>query len=374
MRILCAGPTTLLPEVEEAMTGIVTNPDLDPDYEVFHRKVEARLSAVVKTDRPTVMMLGEGMLALEAAVCSLMEKGERVLVMSNGVFGGGFADYVKFFGGECVLYEKDPRRGFDVGELQAFLETDSNFAIATMVHCETPSGLTNDVKAICHLLKEYGILSIVDCVSSFGGEDIDFDAYGVDMMLSATQKCLSAPTGLSMITISEAAEEKMRTRKEPIPSYYMNVLNYMSGQEDFAFPYTMSEHLTFALDKALDLWEKRDSVRLHKAYGDVVRALFAKEGFTLYPKDSFANTVTAVLLPEGMRATEILAECRKRGIFISKGAGELHDKIIRIGHMGANLSSENFDALFQVLDEVFALYGRDTHFAEGFRACELMGE
>lgn len=370
MRILCAGPTTLLPEVEAAMTDVVTNPDLDPAYEVFHRNVEKRLSAVVKTTRPTVIMLGEGMLALEAAVCSLMEPGERVLVMSNGVFGGGFADYVNFFGGEAVLYEKDHRWGFDLDELKAYLEKDSDFAIATMVHCETPSGLTNDVKAICNLLKDYGILSIVDCVSSFGGEDIDFDAYGVDMMLSATQKCLSAPTGLSMITISEAAEEKMRSRKEPIPSYYMNVLNYMSGQEDFAFPYTMSEHLTGALNKALDLWETRDSVNLHRTYGKMTRELFVKEGFELYPKDSFADTVTAVCLPEGVSATEFLARCRDRGVFISKGAGKLHDRIIRIGHMGANISEENFAALFKVLDAVFGSYGIKTRFAEGFDAYE----
>ncbi|MDD7363157.1 MAG: alanine--glyoxylate aminotransferase family protein [Peptoniphilus sp.] len=366
MRILCAGPTTLTPEVEGAMQGIVTNPDLDPEYEVFHRRVEKKLSRVVGTERPTVIMLGEGMLALEASVCSLMEKGERVLVMTNGVFGAGFADYVKFFGGEAVIYDKDHRHGFDVDELRDFLEEDSDFAIATMVHCETPSGLTNDMRAICRLLKDYGILSIVDCVSSFGGEAIDFDKDGVDMMLSASQKCLSAPTGLSMITISEAAENKMRRRAEPIPSYYMNVLNYMSSQEDFAFPYTMSEHLTYALDKALDRWKERDAVRLHRVYGELTRKLFIEEGFELYPKDSYSDTVTAVVVPEGMTATDLLKRCREKGVFISKGVGPLHDRIFRIGHMGANITEENFRALFHVLDEVFGELGRTTHFSERF--------
>ena len=163
----------------------------------------------------------------------------------------------------------------------------------------------------------------------------------------------------------------MRSRKEPIPGYYMNVLNYMSGQEDFAFPYTMSEHLTGALNKALDLWETKDSVALHKSYGKMTRALFEKEGFELYPKDSFANTVTAVCLPDGISATEFLAKCRDKGVFISKGAGKLHDRIIRIGHMGANISEENFSALFKVLDEVFASYGIETRFTEGFDAYEL---
>ena len=144
----------------------------------------------------------------------------------------------------------------------------------------------------------------------------------------------------------------------------------MSGQEDFAFPYTMSEHLTGALNKALDLWEMRDSVNLHRTYGKMTRELFVKEGFELYPKDSFADTVTAVCLPEGISATEFLAKCRERGVFISKGAGKLHDRIIRIGHMGANISKDNFAALFKVLDEVFASYGIKTRFAEGFAAYE----
>lgn len=371
MRILCAGPTTITPEVEGAMQGIVTNPDVDPAYETFHRNVEKRLSRIVKTDRPTVIVLGEGMIVLEGSVCSLMEKGERVLVMTNGVFGAGFADYVKFFGGEAVIYEGDHRHGFDIDALKEFLEKDSDFAIATMVHCETPSGLTNDVNSICNLLKEYGILSIVDAVSSFGGEDIDFDAYGVDLMLSGSQKCLSAPTGLSMVTISKAAEEKMRNRKEPIPSYYMNLLNYMSGAEDFAFPYTMSEHLTYALDKALDLWESRDSVALHARYGEVTRELFEAEGFELYPKDSFADTVTAIVVPEGMTATDILNRAREKGVFISKGVGPLHDQIIRIGHMGANIDKENFRVLFKVLDEVFSDLGRKTDFSRRFESAKL---
>lgn len=365
MKLLCAGPTSLSPSVESAMQGIVTNPDLDPEYEVFHREVEKKLSRVVKTERPTVILLGEGMIALESAICSLVEKGERVLVLTNGVFGAGFADYVRYMGATPVVYESDPRRGFDLDALKAYLEKDSDFAVATMVHCETPSGITNDMRGICRLLKSYGILSVVDCVSSFGGEAIDFDEDGVDLMLSATQKCLSAPTGLSMVTISEAAEEKMRRRAE-IPSYYMNLLNYLSGAEDFAFPYTMSEHLTYALDRALDEWKMRDALDLHRRYGEMTREIFEAEGFELYPKDSFSDTVTAVVVPEEMTATDILNRARNKGVMISKGAGALHDRIIRIGHMGSNISEENFRALFCVLDEVFSELGRSTHFAEDF--------
>lgn len=158
-------------------------------------------------------MLGEGMIGLEAAIINLVEKGDRVLVLNNGVFGAGFADFVKFYEGEPTIYEDDFRRGFDIEKLKKFLEKDHDFKVATMVHCETPSGITNDVKSICNLLNSYGILTIVDTVSGMGGEEFDFDDYKVDIALGGSQKCISAPTGLTLVTISDRAKKAIKERK-----------------------------------------------------------------------------------------------------------------------------------------------------------------
>ena len=360
MKILCAGPTSIDPRVMEVMGKSLTNPDIDLEYEKKHRQVEKKISKLLKTEATSFIMLGEGMIGLEGAIINLVEKGDRVLVLNNGVFGAGFADFVKYYEGVPYIYEDDFRRGFDIEKLKNFLEKDHDFKVATMVHCETPSGITNDVKTICKLLNSYGILTIVDTVSGMGGEEFDFDDYKVDIALGGSQKCISAPTGLTLVTISERAKQAIRDRKKPVPSYYMNFENYYAYSDGFAFPYTMNENLTYALDLALDLLFEKDSLALHKKYAEVTREIFEKAGFELYAKDSRSNTLTAVMVPEGFIAEDIIGALRKKGILISKGAGDIFEKVFRIGHMGNNISYENFLELYEKLDEVFGELGIET--------------
>ena len=360
MKILCAGPTSIDPRVMEVMGKSLTNPDIDPAHEKKHRPVEKKISKLLKTEATSFIMLGEGMIGLEGAIINLVEKGDRVLVLNNGVFGAGFADFVKYYEGVPYIYEDDFRRGFDIEKLKNFLEKDHDFKVATMVHCETPSGITNDVKTICKLLNSYGILTIVDTVSGMGGEEFDFDDYKVDIALGGSQKCISAPTGLTLVTISERAKQAIRDRKKPVPSYYMNFENYYAYSDGFAFPYTMNENLTYALDLALDLLFEKDSLALHKKYAEVTREIFEKAGFELYAKDSRSNTLTAVMVPEGFIAEDIIGALRKKGILISKGAGDIFEKVFRIGHMGNNISYENFLELYEKLDEVFEELGIET--------------
>ncbi len=360
MKILCAGPTSIDPRVMEVMGKSLTNPDIDPEYEKKHRQVEKKISKLLKTEATSFIMLGEGMIGLEGAIINLVEKGDRVLVLNNGVFGAGFADFVKYYEGVPYIYEDDFRRGFDIEKLKNFLEKDHDFKVATMVHCETPSGITNDVKTICKLLNSYGILTIVDTVSGMGGEEFDFDDYKVDIALGGSQKCISAPTGLTLVTISERAKQAIRDRKKPVPSYYMNFENYYAYSDGFAFPYTMNENLTYALDLALDLLFQKDSLALHKKYAEVTREIFEKAGFELYAKDSRSNTLTAVMVPEGFIAEDIIGALREKGILISKGAGDIFEKVFRIGHMGNNISYENFLELYEKLDEIFGELGIET--------------
>lgn len=360
MKILCAGPTSIDPRVMEVMGKSLTNPDIDPEYEKKHRQVEKKISKLLKTEATSFIMLGEGMIGLEGAIINLVEEGDKVLVLNNGVFGAGFADFVKYYEGIPYIYQDDFRRGFDIEKLKNFLEKNHDFKVATMVHCETPSGITNDVKTICKLLNSYGILTVVDTVSGMGGEEFDFDNYKVDIALGGSQKCISAPTGLTLVTISERAKKAIRERKKPVPSYYMNFENYYAYTDGFAFPYTMNENLTYALDLALDLLFEKDSLTLHKKYAEVTREIFERAGFELYAKDSRSNTLTAVIVPEGFIAEDIIGALRKKGILISKGAGDIFEKVFRIGHMGNNISYENFLELYEKLDEVFGELGIET--------------
>lgn len=359
MKILCAGPTSIDKKVLEKMGESKTNPDLDPNYEKFHRECENKISKLLHTKATSFFMLGEAIICLEASICSLMEKGERVLVIYNGFFGEGFADYVENFGGIAYKYRADFEKGINVDELGEFLKKDHDFKIATMVHCETPSGITNDIKSICSLLKEYGILTIVDSVSAIAGEYINFDDFNVDVLIGGSQKCLSAPVGIGIITISEKAKEKIKNRTEKVPSYYMNFENYYNFKSA-PFPYTMNENLIYAMDEAINQALNSDFVTIHKKYAENTREIFLKCGFELYPKDSFSNTLTAVKTPENITSENILEQMRKRDIVISKGVGNMAEKIFRIGHMGHNIDRENFKAMYKALDESFKELGVKT--------------
>ena len=364
---LCAGPTTVAPEVKEAMNTFLTNPDMDPNYTKLHRNAEKKISKLVHTKATSFIMLGEGILGLDAAVSSLVEKEDRILILSNGVFGKGFSDFVKNSGGEPVLFEGNPRRGIDVEELKTFLEKDSDFKAATLVHCETPSGITNNIEEICPLLHEYGILSIVDSVSGMGGENVYFDEYKIDVLLGGSQKSISAPTGLTLVTISERAKKTIAERKTPVPSYYLNFENYYAYTDQFDFPYTMSENLTYALDKALDLLLEKDFIALHKKAGDVIRDTVKESGLELFPLDSFSNTVTTVYTPSCISKDDLIKALYEKDILISGGIGEELKNTFRISHMGNSIQDEYFEILFKALDEIFVEGGENYNMQENYR-------
>lgn len=354
MKLLCAGPTSISPEVQKAMGRFLTNPDLDKEYTKFHRNMEGKISRLLRTEALSFVMLGEAIMGLEASISSLMEKDDNVLIIYNGVFGKGFEDYVKRYGGNPTLLEFDGQKGIDIDKLEDYLKVNSDFKIATLVHCETPSGITNDIEKICQVLNKYNILSIVDSVSAIGGEYIDFDKFKVDILIGGTQKCLSAPTGLTTITISQRAIDVINKRKSPIIGYYLNFKNYFDyGYGDFDFPYTMNENLVYALDTALDLTLDKDFEKIHRESAKAVRYTLEKSGLSLFPKNSFSNTVTTVKAPENLKSKDILEKLKEKGIIISGGfIGDL-ENTFRIGHMGNNISHENFKDLFKNLDIVF---------------------
>ncbi|MGL6023479.1 MAG: pyridoxal-phosphate-dependent aminotransferase family protein, partial [Cetobacterium sp.] len=317
------------------------NPDLDSDFLSYYKFVCHRLRNFIGSDDSKIfIMSGEGMLGLDSAAASLTEKGDRVLVLSNGVFGEGFKELVTPYGGEVTTFESSWKKSIDLDSLKSFLETDSNFKYATIVHCDTPSGILNNIGPICQLLKSYGILTVVDTVAALGGVDFRMDEWGVDIMLSASQKVFSAAPGLTIVGVSEDAWKTMENRNTPIPSFYCNLLHWKNVDETGAFPYTMPASDIISLGTAIDNLLSETLFRAfdrHEEMRDLCIEKLKSFGCTLYLEDDYSPTVTAFYPPEGILVDKLLSHIREKyGIMLSGSYGPLAGKLIRIGHMGEN--------------------------------------
>lgn len=341
-QIMTPGPTEVRENVRIARALATTNPDLDLQFYEFYKKTCEKIGEFLKTNNSTRILSGEGILGLEAACASLTEVGDRVLVIDNGIFGEGFADFVRMYGGEVVFFKGNRKRKVDIIELEKFLERDHNFKYATVVHCDTPSGVLNDIDKICPLLKKKGILTVVDSVAAMGGEDIRVDEWRIDIALGASQKCISAPAGLTLLSISEDAFKSMEHRKSPISSYYCNLLVWKNYYEEKWFPYTPPISDIVGLRQAIDnILEDKEIIERHDSIAKATRKAVIEGGLNLYIEDGYSSTVTVIEVPTDVNDKELLKHMLDEfNVFIAGSFGYLKGKVIRLGHMGENAKKD----------------------------------
>lgn len=351
--IMTPGPTQVAENVRKARSIPTTNPDLDIEFYEFYKETSDKLGKIMNTVNPFYILSGEGILGLEAACASLTEAGDRVLVIDNGIFGAGFADFVTMYGGTPVLYSADRLADIDTAKLEAFLEKDSNFKYATIVHCDTPSGVLNDIHTICPLLKKYGILTVVDAVASMFGEEIHMEKAQIDILCGATQKALSAPVGLTMVSVSKDAIVAMESRKTPIASFYCNLLNFKNYYENKWFPYSMPASDINGLGAAIDnVINDIDIVVRHNKIAEATRSALIAAGLKLHLNKGYCSTVTVFDVPEGVESDVLLnTMSQEHGIMIAGCFAELSGKVLRIGHMGENARVEYVMKTLEALDK-----------------------
>jgi aspartate aminotransferase-like enzyme len=353
--LMTPGPTYVHESVRHAMSKPITNPDLDPDFFEFYKSTCHQFQKLLKTKNDVLILNGEGILGLEAAVASLVEPGDSVLCIDNGLFGHGFGDFLKMYGAEVTYYESDYKGDIDVEKLKEFLEENHDFKLATLVHCETPSGITNPVNKICPLLKQYDVLSLVDSVSAMAGEPLEVDQWQMDVVLGGSQKCLSAPPGLTIISISDGAWKTILGRKIPVRGHYCNLGLWKTWYEDHWFPYTQPISDLYGIRAAVErVLDSNDYVSRHKKNAEGVRYAFKKAGLSLHAHQGHSNTVTTINIPEGLLFQDIFSSMLEdHQIMIAGAFGYLKDKVIRIGHMGENCYEEKIYVTLKALDITF---------------------
>lgn len=352
-KVMTPGPTQVRENVRTARSLICTNPDIDESFVEFYHDTCRLISSLLYTDNETLILSGEGILGLEAACATLTETGDKVLVIDNGIYGRGFADFVTMYGGQPALYTVDYSNTIDVDALDAYLKENHDFKYASVVHCDTPSGMKNDVSKICPLLKKYGILTLVDSVSAMFGEEMRVDDYQIDILCGGSQKAVSAPPGLTFVTISEDAKKAFHSRKTPVAGFYTNLMTFDSYYEDKWFPYTMPISDIYGLRQAFDnIKEDKDMLNRHKVIADATRATLKAAGLAIFPETGLCNTVSVFKVPEHIETEDILKGMRNHNILIGGSFGDFAGKVIRIGHMGENANVKDMTELFKALDEV----------------------
>ena len=334
--LLTPGPTPVPPQVL-AVLGEPVLHHRSPDFKRSYASVLERLKLVCRTDNPVCLFTASGTGAFESAISNLVAAGDRVLVVSAGNFGERWAAMAEAYGADLVHLRLPWGETPDPDDLRAALRDAGDVKVVCLTHSETSTGVVADVQALTAVAKEHGALVVVDAVSSLGAVPVETDAWGIDVVVSGSQKALMTPPGLAFCSVSPAAREAARNGGSS--RYVLDWERTIAGQEKLDAPVTIAVPLVRALDVALGLIldDGLDAAfERHTKLGRACRAGVKAMGLELFsPDEDRSAVVTAVRSPEGVDTAQFLLDLRDRmGVQLIGGQGELSGKIFRIGHIG----------------------------------------
>jgi len=336
------GPTVVPPRVLRAMSKQIINPDLDPDFPNWFLETSQLTGKLIHTENEVLILPGEGMLALDAALNSIVKPGDKVLVLASGIFGHGFAGMVKDCKAEpIVVATKEYNEVISPEQVKEALDNNPDISAITAIHCETPSGTLNPMKEIGKVCKKSDAVLICDAVSSIAGTEVRTEEWGIDINLGASQKCISAPPGIAFMSLSEKAIETINERKH-IPTFYSDLRVWtQSWIADRRLPYTHSISNLYSFRESLDMIHEEglDSVlKRHLKISDALIAAGESIGLELYPqsKEYASPTVATFKVPENIDGDALLKLVWKKHSVLLAGAWGpvLGGKVIRFGNMG----------------------------------------
>ena len=340
------GPSDIAPSVLAALNAPTVG-HLDPYFLKIMDEMQTMLRQVFRTENPlTLAVSGTGSAGMETCVVNLIERGDRMLVCKNGVFGGRMADVAERAGAEVTVIERPFGEVFSVQEVEAAVKK-SKPKVVGIVHAETSTGAWQPLEEISQAVHDAGALLLVDCVTSLGGVPVDVDAWQLDAVYSGTQKCLSCPPGLAPVTFSPRAVEAIDNRKTKIVSWYLDmtmVRNYWG--EDRSYHHTAPINMNYALHEALRLvlgegLEARHArhLRNHRALKAGLSAIGIEYAVA---EEHCLPMLNAVRIPPGIDDLTVRKQLLSEfGIEIGGGLGPLKGKAWRIGLMGEASTARN---------------------------------
>ena len=355
--LLGPGPSDVSSRVLLAMAQ-PTIGHLDPVFLMLMDQIRTGLQQVFRTkNEMTLAISGTGSAGMETTFVNLVEPGDRVLIGMNGVFGGRMKDVASRCGAEVQTVDAPWGQTIDQNKMIDAIRSFKPKVVA-IVHAETSTGVHQPVDKLGSAAHDAGALLLLDCVTSLGGAPVEIDQWGVDAAYSGTQKCLSCPPGLSPVTMSARAVEKLAGRKSKVQSWYLdlNMLRQYWGQERFYHHtapinmlYGLHEALTIVLEEGLDARFAR-----HKANHELLRSGLKEIGIDYVSQEGHhLPMLNAVRIPQGVDD----AKARRQllddyGIEIGGGLGDFKGKAWRIGLMGQSSSKRNVELVLAALKKI----------------------
>ncbi len=354
------GPSEVYPDVLDAMSKPVIG-HLDPEFVGFMDELNELLRKTFRTGNlVTLPISAPGSAGMECSLVNLLEPGDRIVIGINGVFGGRMAEIARRCGAEPVTVEFGWGAPVDPEKIEKALKDNPDAVALAFVHSETSTGVRSDAETLCRIAREHGCLSVVDAVTSLGGIELCVDDWGIDAVYSGTQKCLSAPPGLSPASFSDRAMDKIRKRKSPPQSWFLD-LNLLTGYwgpgVKRAYHHTAPVNTLFALGEALRIlqneglenaWDRH--ARNHVTLRDGLEAMGIE--FCVEPAYRLPQ-LNAVKVPDGVDEAAVRKELLERfDLEIGAGLGPMAGKIWRIGLMGASCTERHVRLCLEALEAV----------------------
>lgn len=376
--LMIPGPINFDPGVLRAMSAPAEGHTTPEFIERFGQALDMMKQVWMAPTGIPFAIAGSGTLAMDMAVCNLVEYGDSALVLSTGYFGDRMTALMQHYGAETTTLTAQ------IGDVVALDQVEETLRrahprILALTHVDTSTGVANDVKTLAQLARKYDVLTIVDGVCSIAGMEMQQDAWGVDLALTASQKAVGVPPGLALLVASPRAIEKFKTRKKPVASYYSDWKAWLPVMEAYiarkpSYFATPAVNLVYALHESLRqiLAEGLDKrIARHKKLSDAFKAGAQAIGLKSVPvrNEVAATTMSALYYPDGIDA-KVMGKIKERGIIV---AGGLHtairEKYFRVGHMGV-VSAADVTATLSAIEGALFASGYKFDVGMGLAAAE----
>lgn len=360
------GPSNVHPRVLMAMARPTVG-HLDPWFSTFMEDLKELLRMALRTRNAlTFPVSAPGSAGMETCFVNLVEPGDKVVVVVNGVFGRRMIENVVNCGGVPVAVEFDWGTTIDPQKIEDALKANPDAKVLAFVHAETSTGVAAPAETIAAIARRHGCLTLMDAVTSVAGIPVEVDAWQIDAVYSGTQKCLSCPPGLSPVSFSEKAIAAVKARKTPVQSWFLDltkVMAYWDGSGGRSYHHTAPVNALYGLHESLVMLAEEgieNSWARHAAMHQELKSGLESLGLEfLVPAESRLPQLNAVKVPAGIDEGALRALVLQRyGLEIGAGLGALAGKIWRIGLMGQTAQRSAVTLCVEAIRDGLAAQGR----------------